>query len=108
MSQQQVHVVWIKTGTFQTPQGRSYTGTASTTSEVPAFDCNAGEALGYWLRIAYSGPTTARPTYPTLDATGQPGTYAPPAQAEFYDTSLSMLIKFDGTAWRNPATGAVV
>jgi hypothetical protein len=27
---------------------------------------------------------------------------------EFFDTTLGYLIKFDGSTWRNPATGAAV
>jgi hypothetical protein len=45
--------------------------------------------------VGTSGPTTARPTYP------KPGVV-------FVDTTIPAVIAWDGAAWRNLASGAIV
>lgn len=61
-----------------------------------------------WTVICPSGPTSARPVYPTLDRSGQAGAYAQPKGAEFLDVTLGKVIRHDGLVWRDPVTGNAV
>jgi hypothetical protein len=87
---------------FQTRvvNNRTYSGTPGSAIDVPDFDASQLEANG-WIRIAPSGPTSARPA----------GTLPPyPATSEtwFFDETISKLIVYDGATWRDPATGSAV
>ena len=61
-------------------------------------------AANGWTRVATVGTSGQRPSS-NASAVG-----AGVAQqgSLFWDTTLAALILFDGTAWRNPATGAAV
>jgi hypothetical protein len=61
-------------------------------------------AANGWVKIAVSGPTSARPT--TNESSGP---YFVAARGlHFVDTTLGALIVFDGATSRNPITGAAV
>jgi hypothetical protein len=79
--------------------GRGYTATPGMALDVIDSDAQILTANG-WIKIAPSGPTSARPTPSTLSA---PYIAAPGFQ--FFDTSLNKIIAFDGATWRDPATG---
>jgi hypothetical protein len=49
--------------------------------------------------VAVSGPTSGRPTF-TLPVGGLP---ALSTGARYYDTTLSLLLTYDGTTWRDEA-----
>lgn len=83
-----------------TVNGRVYTPTAGTTVDAPAQDATVLEA-NFWFRTGGSnclgvGTTAQRPT--TGLFTG----------ATYVDTTLAYSVVYDGTTWRNPATGASV
>jgi hypothetical protein len=80
--------------------GRTYSGTPGTPQLVPDFDGQQLQANG-WTLVAPAGPTSARPTT-------APGLYQAAANSKFFDTTLDSLIVFDGSVWRNPASGAAV
>ena len=84
--------------TSRTVNGRVYTVAAGGTVDVPDFDADVLEANG-WIKavagVGGVGATAVRPANPTR-------------HQEFYDTTLSTVVKFDGVSWRNPGTGAVV
>ncbi len=80
--------------------GRTYTGVPGVELDVPDFDAGILQANG-WTWVAPSGPTSARPTKAL-------GLYQATVGMEFFDATLGYLIKFDGSTWRNPATGAAV
>jgi hypothetical protein len=77
--------------------GRSYVCVPGSVVSVPDFDAGALESNG-WVRTAAhgSGATTGRPT------TGLFKGY------EFYDSSLSINVIWDGKVWRSHVTGAAV
>ena len=79
-----------------TVNGRTYSATAGGFLDVPDFDAAVMLANG-WVRGAGggSGATAARPV-------------KPPVNTVFMDTSLSLLIVWDGKTWRNKITGAAV
>jgi len=79
-----------------TVNGRTYSAVAGGFLDVPDFDAAVMLANG-WIRGALggSGPTASRPI-------------KPPTNTIFMDTSLSLLIVWDGKAWRNKITGAAV
>ena len=77
-----------------TVNGRSYTGAPGSVLDVPDFDANVLTANN-WTKVAVSGATSARPTNPAR------GMF-------FLDTTLAYMVVFDGSLWRNPATGASV
>ncbi|MGO9006611.1 MAG: hypothetical protein ACLQIQ_07500 [Beijerinckiaceae bacterium] len=81
----------------RTVNGRTYSGTPGTVQDIPDFDANALAANG-WINVAFSGPTSARPT-----ATVAP--YAATAGLPFYDTTLGKVIVYDGATWRDPTNG---
>ena len=74
--------------------GRQYDGWAVSYLDVPDQDAATLSANG-WLAVAPVGATSARPANPARGA-------------EFLDTTLGYIIKFDGIVWRNPASGAAV
>jgi hypothetical protein len=90
------------TAQTMTVNGRTYAAAPGSALDVPDFDAGALAANG-WIKVAPSGPTSARPT---PAATGAP--YIGGVGSHFYDTTLAQLIVFDGATWRNPATGAAV
>jgi hypothetical protein len=82
--------------------GRSYTGTPGTIKDVPLGDADVLGTAG-WMRLpGMSGPTSGRPTPRDAD------TYAATPGELYLDTSLGLVIMFDGAVWRNPVTGAAV
>ena len=80
--------------------GRTYSAAAGQPLDVPDFDAGVLEANS-WIRVAPSGPTTARPA-------GAIGLYPASRGATFFDTTLGKIIICDGTVWRDPATGSAV
>jgi hypothetical protein len=61
-------------------------------------------AANGWTKVAFSGPTSARPT---VNAANGPY-YVASRSMFFVDTTLNAVIVFDGATWRNPITGASV
>jgi hypothetical protein len=82
--------------------GRSYTAAAAgATLDVP--DSEAPSLVGNgWLLMGLVGPTTARPV------NNQVWPHHPYPNQDYYDTSISAWIVWDGATWRNAATGAAV
>jgi hypothetical protein len=80
--------------------GRTYSGAPGTVVDVQDFDARILGSNG-WVEVAASGTTAQRPT-----ATSAPLSAAPSVQ--FWDTTLSKLIVFDGKTWRDPANGNAV
>jgi hypothetical protein len=80
--------------------GRSYTGAAGTVIDVYDADAQELEANG-WIRIAPSGPTSARPNG------GQLAFYNASPGATFYDTTIGKYIIFDGQSWRDTSGSSV-
>ena len=80
--------------------GRTYAGAPGSVADIPDMDAQVLAANG-WVKVAASGATAARPT-----ATSAPVSAAPGVQ--FWDTTLSKLVVFDGKNWRDPATGNAV
>lgn len=74
--------------------GRTYAVAANSFVDVPYMDAPTMRANGF-VQVAGSGTTAQRPASPF---TGQ----------AYHDTTLALTILFEGTAWRNPATGAAV
>jgi hypothetical protein len=91
--------------------GRTYTGVAGATLDVPDFDAAVLTANGWtvsgevgatavltangWTVSGEVGATAGRP----LLNRGDRG-------REFVDTTLAAVIRWDGKAWRNKITGA--
>ena len=90
----------ITSQTSMVVNGRSYAGSPGSFFDIPDQDAQVLGANG-WVKIAPSGATAARPT-----ATSAPVNAAPGVQ--FWDTTLSKLVVFDGKNWRDPATGNAV
>ena len=82
----------------RTINGRTYSGTPGTVQDIPDFDANVLQANG-WIRVANSGPTSARPV------ANPPFPTAPNPGDKFFDTTLGILIAFDGATWRDPVSG---
>lgn len=76
--------------------GRTYTCALGSQISVPDQDGLAMIANG-WLAASLggSGTTAQRPANP-------------PRGAEFHDTTLGKVIRFDGKSWRDPNGGAAV
>ncbi|BDU77993.1 hypothetical protein [Mesoterricola sediminis] len=81
--------------------GRVYVGSPGVTQDVPDGDALILGANG-WNILGRVGPTSQRP----LNNSTVPR--EPFAGMEYIDTTLGALIIFDGSAWRNAATGAIV
>ena len=77
-----------------TVNGRTYSCAAGATIDVPNMDASIFAANG-WCAVAGSGTTAQRPTTPFF---GQ----------LYHDTTLNYTVVWEGSAWRNPATGASV
>ena len=79
-----------------TVNGRTYSAVAGGFLDVPDFDAAVMLANG-WVRGALggSGTTSQRPVNPSINTI-------------YMDTSLSLLIVWDGKKWRNKITGAAV
>ena len=86
-----------------TVNGRSYVGTVGVYQTVPFADGLILIGNGWMTNCARGcGPTTARPPVGGIDVqSGMQG-------ASFFDTSLGVLIAWDGANWRSSATGAIV
>jgi hypothetical protein len=83
--------------------GRKYAGTPGSAIDVPDMDARLLGSNG-WVVVAPSGPTASRPSInPNLSAP-----YTAAVGSEFYDTTLSKLIIFDGATWRDPVNGNAV
>ena len=81
-----------------TANGRSYSGAPGTAQDVSDMDAGILAANG-WIKVALSGPTTARPSAnPTVTPP-----YTAARGLHFYDTTLSAVVIFDGATWRTPA-----
>jgi len=79
---------------------RYYTATAGGFIDAtgdPSVDASTLTSQGFVL-VGASGPTSSRPT---LAGYLKPGFV-------YVDTTLSLVIVWDGAAWRNPVTGASV
>lgn len=76
--------------------GRSYTCALGSVISVPDQDGAVMIANGWTAAsVGGSGATAARPA-------------SPKQGAEFHDSTLGYVIRFDGKNWRNPNTGAAV
>ena len=76
--------------------GRTYDGVSNAFLDVPDHDALILEANGWTAAAAGgSGATTSRPVKPTKGQT-------------FFDSTLGYTIKYNGSAWINPASGAVI
>lgn len=86
-----------------TNNGRPYSAAPGSVLDVVDADAQVLAAAG-WVKVAFSGPTSARPTI------GAPsGPYFTAARGtHFLDTTLNALIVFDGATWRSPISGASV
>jgi hypothetical protein len=73
--------------------GRTYTAAANGFVDAPDGDAFVLSANG-WAQVAQVGTTVNRPTHPRF---GQ----------KFVDTTLNLIVVWEGSAWRNPASGAV-
>jgi hypothetical protein len=83
-------------GASTTINGRTYTCAAGGTLTVPDFDSNILTANGWSIAAAGgAAPTSQRPANPSKNLT-------------FFDTTLGIIIQYDGKVWRNPTTGAAV
>jgi hypothetical protein len=87
--------------TFALP-GRSYSAVPGQFLDVPDFDANVLEGNG-WARVEEVGSTPARPN-PAATTIGAVNS----AGRRYFDTTLGLMIVWDGAVWRNPATGAAV
>jgi hypothetical protein len=74
--------------------GRTYDPSIGA-QDVPEFDATHLQANG-WVFLAPSGPTTQRPT-------SSVGVYPRVQGVEFWDTTLSHMVIWDGANWRNEA-----
>ena len=74
--------------------GRSYAATPGATLDAPDFDAGVLTANG-WIKVAEVGATAARPSTP---ASGR----------QYFDSTLGVTVTFDGSKWRDPATGNAV
>jgi hypothetical protein len=86
-----------------TVNGRRYAATPGSAIDVPDMDSPSLSANG-WISCAPSGSTAQRPT--VNPNTNPPYVAAP--NFEYFDTTLSKLIFWDGATWRDPATGNAV
>jgi hypothetical protein len=79
--------------------GRQYSGTPGQAIDVPDTDSDVLCANG-WIFVALSGPTSARPTAATVPS-AQTGLH-------YFDSTLGIIVVFDGAVFRDPATGNAV
>lgn len=86
--------------------GRSYSCAVGSTIDVPEFDVAALVSRGF-MRLDTSGPTSQRPTYPR-NANSDARIASSPVGYQYVDTTLGVSIRFNGAAWVNAATGAIV
>ena len=77
-----------------TVNGRKYSAAPGATLDVNLANSGVLRANG-WTEIAEVGATAARPSTPA------PGKH-------FFDTTLAVTVTFDGSKWRDPATGNAV
>jgi hypothetical protein len=77
-----------------TVSGRTYKAAPGAILDVPDFDAPGLMANG-WIEVATVGTTAQRPAKPNL------------AQ-KYMDTSLGLIVVFDGSKWRNSITAAAV
>lgn len=79
----------------QSVNGRAYVGAPGQVLDVPEHDAIHLNGNG-WTRVEESGPSNTRPA----------GLAPNHAGVRFMDTTLGLLIVWDGATWRDPATGA--
>jgi hypothetical protein len=79
-------------GSKVTVNGRAYDPAAGA-QDVLEFDATHLQASG-WLFLAPSGPTAQRPNSAL-------GVYPRVAGAQFWDTTLSHMVIWDGSNWRS-------
>lgn len=87
---------------------QTFNATPGSTRDVRVSDANLLQGNGWiggYPLPWFSGPTTNRPTDPTL-AAGEANYLG--AGTLYLDTTVGALIVYDGANWRNPATGASV
>lgn len=82
------------TGRAMTVHGRAYNSPVGTPLVVPDFDITQLEANG-WVNVGQTGTTAQRPAVPFF---GQ----------RYADSTLALMIFWDGRTWRNTLTGASV
>ncbi|WP_439925303.1 hypothetical protein [Nitrobacter sp. JJSN] len=87
----------------QTINGRFYNGQPGIAYDIADMDAPTLAANG-WITCAPSGTTAQRPT--TNPNTNPPYVAAP--NFEYFDTTISKLIFWDGATWRDPVTGSAV
>jgi hypothetical protein len=74
--------------------GRQYSIAAGGTVDAPLGDAQILAANG-WPRVEGSGTTAQRPATPSFTQ-------------KFLDTTVGLIVVWDGAKWRNPATGVAV
>jgi hypothetical protein len=82
--------------------GRSYTCASNATIDVPDSDAQILTANG-WINAAGTSGAVATFVGKTAERPDKPAK----SQA-FLDTTLGLTVVWDGSNWRNPATGAAV
>jgi len=85
----------------RTVNGRTYSATPGSAIDIFDADAEVLSANG-WIKVALSGPTTARPSPNPL---GTPPYLAGPG-FKFLDTTLGKIVVYDGATFRDPVTGA--
>lgn len=86
-----------------TVNGRHYSATPGSAVDVPDMD-GAVLAANGWILCAPSGTTAQRPT--VNPNTNPPYVAAP--NFEYFDNTISKIIFWDGSAWRDPNNGNAV
>jgi hypothetical protein len=74
-------------------------GTTITTDTISA----RNGSYKFYYEVMLTGPTSQRPQHGDPD---YPVGFGP--GLEYYDTTISAIINWDGTTWRNAITGAAV
>lgn len=74
--------------------GRTYTCAVGSTIDLPQEDAKVLGANG-WTIFCLVGTTAQRPALPARGIM-------------YHDTNLNITIIYEGTVWRNPATGSAV
>lgn len=81
--------------------GRTYSAVPGQVVDAPDTDAGILAANG-WVKVAFSGPTSAR--LPTRSLDGRLYGIAAPG-TQFFDSDLGYVVVFDGVSWRNPSNG---
>jgi len=86
--------------------GRPYSCAVGSAIDVSESDANALEARGF-MRLGTSGQTVQRPAYPP-NTNSDPRIFGPPFGYRYVDTTLGKVVIFNGSAWVDAVTGALV